>query len=287
MTYDIEQLHSYSCLFSSQTCVRALRFGDIEDVRMVCNRFDHSLLAKAELSVWDYLSKIYGILKRNYRNEYVYKNELINAFLKNRFCTKDTTVINEFGVGKSIADLVMFNGLSKAFEIKSDLDSDKRLCSQMADYQQLFEECYIVVPESSYKKYIGVVDEKVGVFVLSHTPRGAIALSQERKAEKNELVNIDVLMQSVRTDEYKWMVQQVAGHLPDVSCFYMFDACKEILRDVPCDRLHHLFNEAVKKRNSQIGKLVDKYTYVRQMFLSMGVCHKKEQELIKLYNEKL
>ena len=284
MTYSIEQLRSYSYLFSSQTCVRAMRFSDIEDARIVCHRFDPALSTKADISVWDYLYKIYGVLKRNYRNEYVYKNELLNAFLKNQLCTKDTVVINEFGVGGSIADVVMFNGLSKAFEIKSERDSDRRLHSQMSDYQQLFEECYIVVPEESYRKYIEVVEEKVGVLVLSHTSRGSISLSVERNAEKNEYVNVGILMQSVRTPEYKWMVQQINGSLPDVSCFKMFDACKSILMDVPDCQLHRLFNETVKRRNIQIGSLEKKFSFARQLFLSLGWSRNKEDELVRLYN---
>lgn len=287
MAYSIEQLHSYSYLFSSQTSARALRFGDIEDVRHVCRRFDPILSTASEISVWDYLSKIYRILKRNYRNEYVYKNELLNTFLKDKYCTKDTVVLNEFGVGGSIADIAMFNGLSKAFEIKSERDSNKRLVSQMTDYQQLFEECYIVVPECSYRKYMELVDDKVGVLVLYHTTHGTITLHQERNAILNDSVNIDILMQSVRTPEYKWMVEKVNGKLPNVSCFKMFDACKDILRDVPTEQLHILFKEAIKMRNSQIADLRKKSSYVRQLFLSMGLSRKKENDLYCLYNEKL
>ncbi|MDY5569575.1 MAG: sce7726 family protein [Candidatus Cryptobacteroides sp.] len=285
MTYSIEQLHSYSFLFSSQTCARALRFGDIEDVRGVFMRFENSSCPERQLTVWDYLSKVYGILKRNYRNEYVYKNELINAFLNHNLCTKDTVIINEFGVGKSIADLAMFNGLSKAFEIKSERDSEKRLAGQIADYQKLFDECYVVVPENMHKKYRELVDESVGIFVFSHTGRGSMSLFKERDAKKNSIVNIDILMQSVRTTEYKWMVQQVTGSVPDVSCFKMFDTCKSILREVSDEQLHRMFNEVVKKRNQRIGELRERSSYVRQMFLSLGWNNKKEDNLIRLYNE--
>lgn len=285
MTYSIEQLHSYSFLFSSQTCARALRFGDIEDVRSVFMRFENSCCPERQLTVWDYLSKVYGILKRNYRNEYVYKNELINAFLNHNLCTKDTVIINEFGVGKSIADLAMFNGLSKAFEIKSERDSEKRLAGQIADYQKLFDECYVVVPENMHKKYRELVDESVGIFVFSHTDRGSMSLFKERDAKKNSIVNIDILMQSVRTTEYKWMVQQVTGSVPDVSCFKMFDTCKSILREVSDEQLHRMFNEVVKKRNQRIGELRERSSYVRQMFLSLGWNNKKEDNLIRLYNE--
>ena len=66
-------------------------------------------------------------------------------------------------------------------------------------------------------------------------------------------------MQPVRTPEYKWMVTQVCGELPDVSCFKMYDACREILSAIPSDQLHKLFNEAevpdieMKCRAGEIG----------------------------------
>lgn len=281
MKYSIEQLHSYSYLFSSQTCARSLRFGDIEEVQYVFRKYDKGLT----MSCWEYLAKVYGILKRHYRNEYVYKNELINSFIKKKYCSSDTVIINEFGAGRSIADIATFNGVSKAFEIKSERDSDKRLINQLNDYQRLFEECFVVVPEELHEKYLSMIDEHVGMIALEHTDRGTIKLHQIRPSQKNENVDIDILMQSVRTPEYKWMVSQVCGELPDVSCFKMYDACREILSAIPSDQLHTLFNEAVKQRKNYISSLEDKGTDVRQLFLSMNLSARKKSELTALYSQ--
>lgn len=285
MNYSIERLHTYSYLFSSQTCARALRFGDIEDVRYVFRKYDEA--KEWNPSCWEYLAKIYRVLKRNYRNEYVYKNELINSFIKHKYCSSDTVILNEFGTGRSIADIATFNGTSKAFEIKSERDSDKRLLNQLNDYQKLFEECYVVIPEELYTKYLEIIDEKVGMIALSHRENGAIELHSVRQAEKNETVDIDILMQSVRTPEYKWMVKQVFGKLPDVSCFEMFKTCRNMLSGLPNDLLHLLFKEAVKSRKRYISSLKDKDSDVRQLFLSMNLSSRKEAELMELYSQNL
>lgn len=285
MKYTTERLHSYSWLFSSQTCMRALRFGDIEDVQFVFRKYDSR--PGSSLSCWEYLAKIYGTLKRHFRNEYVYKNELINSFIKHKYCTSDTVILNEFSTGRSIADIATFNGASKAFEIKSERDSDKRLLNQLNDYQSLFEECFVVVPVELHEKYLSIIDEHVGLIALEHSDMGSINLYQVRPAQKNESVDIAILMQSVRTTEYKWMAEQLCGQLPEVTCFKMFDACKEILSSASSDQLHVLFNDAVKHRKSLISSLEDKATNVRQMFLSLNVSAKKELELMELYNQTL
>lgn len=283
MTYSIEQLQSYSSLFSSQTGVRALRFSDIEDVQYVYNKFDAGHYNNKPLTCWEYLSKVYDVLKRHYRNEYVYKNELLNKFIKDKYVQKDTVVLNEFGVGSSIADIATFNGISKAYEIKSERDSDKRLLHQLDDYKNLFDECYVVVPEEQAVKYERIIDDRIGLLLLSHSSRGSLAIYERRPAERNPHVDVDVLMRAVRMEEYQWMVRQVMGCLPDVNCFEMFNACKKVLADVPDDELHRLFNESVKRRNSRIDSLGLKPRDSRQLYLSMNLSKKKEDELELLY----
>lgn len=283
MNYTTEQLRAYASLFSSQTGMRTLRFGDIDDIQYVYDKYDAVHYHDRDLSCWDYLSKVYDVLRRHYRNEYVYKNELINDFLKDRYLQKDTVILNEFGAGTSIADIATFNGNSKAFEIKSERDSDKRLLHQLDDYSKLFDECYVVVPEEQSRKYESLLDVHVGMLLLSHGERGSISVHVYRPALLNPHIDIDILMQSVRMSEYQWMVRQVMGRLPDVSCFEMFNACKSVLMDVPEGELHVMFNEVVKLRKSKMSDLKEKSRSVRQLFLSMNLNRKQERELDLLY----
>ena len=74
----------------------------------------------------DLLKKSYSVISKYYRCEYVYKNELIKLLLK-KYGTRNSVYFNEFRVGNSIADMVMFNGESKAFEIKTEYDTPRRL----------------------------------------------------------------------------------------------------------------------------------------------------------------
>lgn len=281
--YSIEQLRDYAGLFSSQTCIRSLRFDDVEDYVKVFSKYDSTKFMNTGISVWDYLSKIYRILKVHFRNEYVYKNELLNELYR-RYGRSDTIVINEFNLGRSVADLAMFNGSSKAFEIKSELDSNKRLDSQINTYSALFEECYIVVPEKQRIKYESLVDEHIGIILFCHSDRGRIVIKKIKNASHNEKVDIDVLMSTVRTDEYKWMVKTHYGSLPPVSCFQMFDTCKEMLSVLTSDELHRLFNDVIKRRKSVFSRLSDLPKPVRQMVLGLNPTPAKLDLLNILYN---
>ena len=287
MNYSVEQLHDYASLFSSQMCERALRFADVEELSAVFRKYDRSKAGDKEISTWDYLSGVYRVLKGQYRNEYVYKNELLNNLLLKQVGQSDTIILNEFSVGRSVADIAFFNGCSKAFEIKSELDSDKRLVTQLSDYKKVFEECYIVVPEEQLSRYKNLVDEATGIITLAHTDRGAISLNTERKASRNESVDADILMRSVRTDEYKWMVRQHFGQLPDVSCFEMFEACRKLLGSLDVDTLHRLFNAAVKRRKNRTHNLSTFSRGTRQMCLSLNLSAPKMAQLQTLYGQNI
>ena len=112
-----------------------IRFNDFEHLSWVYNNYDKG--AVRAYSYLDYLKLMYRVLVSNYRCEYVYKNEIIKELLS-KYGTKSTAVFNEFKVGNSIADIAFFNGESKAFEIKTDLDTPKRLKKQIAPLARYF-----------------------------------------------------------------------------------------------------------------------------------------------------
>ena len=58
---------------------------------------------------------------------------------------QNSTLINEFRVCNSKADIAIINGKSTVYEIKSKYDSLDRLESQIADYKKVFDKnlcCY-------------------------------------------------------------------------------------------------------------------------------------------------
>lgn len=118
------RLRDFSTAFSRSAFTDVLLFDDF-------SRFDW-LRAQYRLRSKTYAGLIrgaYAAISKDYRCEYVYKNELVNLLLR-RYGTRSTVYFSEFRVGSSIADMVMFNGESKVFEIKTEYDSPRRLDRQ-------------------------------------------------------------------------------------------------------------------------------------------------------------
>lgn len=281
--YDIEQLHYYASLFSGNVVQRSLKYNDYSAIFECLHRYDSDLMSRG-LTYWDYFDYVYRILEKNYRNEYVYKNTLIKGYIVKEYSLKETKVFNEFRIGTSIADLAMFNGTSKAFEIKTELDNDKRLASQLGEYAKLMEEAYLVVSADLVDKYLPDIDPGVGIIALY--PQGrSLKIESRRDARKNSCVDIDVLMSSVRCDEYRWMVKTAYGSLPDVSDFEMFDACKDLLNRLSSIKLQRLFLDAVKKRKNSTGLLRSVPRSANLLCLSMDWNESYFAKLNELYGQ--
>ena len=276
-----ERMHDYTSLFSYGSWLKTLQSGTPTDIATVFKKYDEGLLLGESLTYKSYMGWVYRFMQKNYRNEYVYKNELVNKYIVRKFGKTSSVAVNEFRVGDAIADLALFNGESKCFEIKSDLDSPQRLFMQMASYQRVFEKCNVLVPAESVNTYRDLVDDAVGILSLRYCRNGQISIQIEREAKRNEIVDVSVLMRTVRSSEYRWMVKQAYGTLPDVSDFEMFDACKSKLEELPSGKLHRLFCEAVKARNTKVRNLMDVAPVFRQISLSMNV---SRDNMLKLEN---
>ncbi|RLA08164.1 MAG: hypothetical protein DRQ51_03270 [Gammaproteobacteria bacterium] len=236
------------------------------DSRLI--EYDNSILSDKLTTYLDYLKFIYKELINNYRNEYIYKNTLINGLLLKKYSVKDTIIINEFRVGNSIADTVMFNGTSKAFEIKTELDSGKRLPNQLADYTKIFEKCYIVTHKKLIEKY-KKVDKNIGIIVISNDKQ-SLNIEEIRSAQINGQIDVNFLMKTIRTSEYKYIVKKHYGILPKMNDFNMFNVCKELMMEIPYKKLNKLFLEVVRKRKSNTGKLRTFSNELRQLALAMN-----------------
>jgi hypothetical protein len=221
-------------------------------------------------------------LRKQYRNEYIYKNTFINEILINDYGIKDTIVINEFRVGNSIADLVMFNGTSKAFEIKTELDTDKRLSGQLIDYKKVFKECYIVTHESLTSKYLKE-DNSIGIIELIETPRG-LKMQEVRPAIKNKEVDPETIMRCLRTNEYKSIIKKYYKELPEMNSFNMFNICKELMFQIPNDILNLFFIEQLKFRKSNTSKINTHIKELRQIGIALNLDTNLSGQLITKLN---
>ena len=277
----MERLRSYSSIFSRSVFSDIIEYDDYTRLNTIFNRYDSK---KEYLATYfDYIKYLYRTIAKDYRCEYIYKNEIINKLLINKYGTKNTIAINEFRVQNSIVDFALFNGESKAFEIKTEYDTKKRLERQIEDYSKLFQKCYIVVPEELCQDYGKHISENVGIIALVRE-KSRIRLDEKKEAIVNEYIDTSVLMRSVRATEYRNIVMEYFGKLPNVSCFDMFDKCQELIAQIPSPEVHMLFLNEIKKRAHNTQLLKSFPAEIRQICLSMNLNQRQSENLLKKLN---
>lgn len=280
----IDRLRSYSSAFSRNVFTSIILYSDFSQLDRLYGMYDYG----GELSgtYLDYLSRLYKTLVRSYRCEYVYKNEIINQLLLKKYGTQNTVAFNEFKVGDSIVDFAIMNGESKAFEIKTSLDTPRRLRKQMFDYRKIFNKCYVVVEADKCDYYAEFLDDYTGIVALSYD-RGYIRIEEFRPAKMLDAIDATTLMKCLRIVEYENIIRSYFGELPNVASYNMYGACLERMNEMDSFSLNQLFLCEIKKRRSATMRLKNVPKELRQMFLSLNLSHKNEKELIRKLNSKI
>lgn len=272
------RLRDLSSAFSRGAFVDVLNYNDYSHFNWLASRCD----ALKCTTYFELLKKSYSLLSKYYRCEYVYKNELIKLLL-NSCGTRNSVCFSEFRVGNSIADMVMFNGESKAFEIKTEYDTPRRLDKQMEDYKRFFDKCYIVVPENTLDDYRSIVESTTGIIAMSRD-NGRIILKEFRAAHRNERFEPEALMSCLRTSEYKNIALALGASLDGVAGYDMYKFCYDVISHADLDKLRKLFLCEVKKRKNNTS-LLRKYPMpIRQMMLSLNLPECKARKLLEQLN---
>ena len=276
MSTSINQLRDFSTFFTRSEVLRLLK-SDFKSVNTKLQRYD-LIEKKRGCSYLEVLKEAYNNIQNSYQNEYVLKNEFLNKCLVEKVLSKNSIVFNELRLGNSIADLAIFNGVSKAFEIKTILDKECRLSSQIETYKKIFNETYIIVPEQQVDKYLKF-DNEVAVFSYDSNLN---KFELVREATRNEVIDIDVLMNVLHSKEYLSIVHNQFGIVPGLNSFNQFDICKRLISTIDYLELNNIFLETMKSRkihNSFFNKINSEFN---QVSLSLNL---KEIERNKLIDE--
>lgn len=280
---DLDKLRSYSSVFSRSVFTRLVKFKDYSTINSICRIYDRDYLTD-QTTYGDYLKWIYLSMAAKYPTEYVFKNALVNRILslnKNR----NITIFNEFRVGDSIADLATFNGRSCVYEIKTALDSPKRLAGQSQDYFKFFQECYLVIPKDKLDEYLAYTDDRMGVITVNGQ-NGNTTVSKYRKATLlTDNMDVDVLMKVLWIQEYESIVKKIFGSLPDVGYFDMYDACREKLRLIPIEKLSGMAVEVIKKRKKNDVLFDNELKNLTQICLALNLNARQYEQMCVNLNE--
>lgn len=269
MRADLTRCRALAALFSRQFFTELKGRGDLSRLVKVWKTYGsgRSHCRTAE----DYLNWAYGVLLKHYACEYVYKNEFLNrVVLKNRL-GKDCVVVSEFKVAGSIADFAVFGERCEAFEIKTSLDSPRRLAGQLASYAKLFQTVTLIVPVEVSEKYQMMTPSSVGLIGMFNDPKG-ILHAELRPATVSTVVDSRELMKVLHTAEYRRAVAFFFGAVPRCSDLEMYAACEKKLAQMPVSVRQQVFLESVKHRDKQVTAMATLRRMpwiLRQMTLSM------------------
>ena len=274
MNFTSNQLRDFSTLFSRSEVNRWLK-GDFNSIDIKLERY--KLIEKNKgNSYLKFLRNTYHILEKNYPNEYVLKNEFLNKWLKKELGTNNSAIFNEFRIGKAIADLAMFNGISKVFEIKTILDKEYRLSNQIQEYRKIFNEVYIIVPDVLLTKYSNY-DESIGIITFDSNSKNFKIV---QRAKRNKELNPETLMEVLHTKEYLEITEEYYEQLPQMNSFNQFEICKGLISKIPQKELNDLFLSKMKKRkinNHFFNKVNNEFN---QICLSLNLKKEERDNLI-------
>jgi predicted kinase len=192
----------------------------------------------------DLIQELYQKVYPHYPNEYFFKNTLTNKLYLKKSNPQNCAYLSEFPVGNSVADVMMVNHTSRVFEIKTELDKPDRLKDQLVDYRKLFEEVYVVTHENLQEKYLKILPDDVGLYVVTNRS----ALKRIRKAKINTALDPAVMIAFLRIPEMENIIRKTYNTLPEYNTIRKYRAYRLLLNLLPFDVFHKLWKEQVRQR---------------------------------------
>jgi len=218
------------------------------------------------------------------RNEYIYKSALAHKRLLGVHSLNTATMLNEFRVGGSKADVVILNGTSTVYEIKSDRDSLERLASQLSNYQKVFYHTNVITSEKQVASVLAAVPENIGVLCL--TKRYQISTVREAK-ERPELLSSVCMFDSLRRDESQAILQNIGIELPEVPNTQLYQALSALFTELDPMLVHSEMVKILKRTRSQgsLKSLVDELPRsIQAAALSTPMKQAEQQQLLDALN---
>lgn len=215
-----------------------------------------------DATVADAFDAAYAALIRRYRSEYAFKNELVSKIVFGRHRPSTATALTELRMASSEADIVIVNGTTTVYEIKSDFDSTSRLDGQLSDY-------------SRYSEFINVVaSEKRAAALSSSTPPhvGVIAWRQSgplrviRPAASNiENLRSDRLFELLRTHEAQHALGTYLGYEPDVPRGHLRRRLSTIFSELEVPAAHSLTVARLRARRASARALTNSPSFPKSL----------------------
>lgn len=240
-------------LFTSSH-LKELSRGNFDLVNQVHKFFFES---HENLSIANLFDESFKLLSNKYPNEYIYKNLIIEQLFLKKYDYDIATFLTEFRVGDRKADCVVLNGKSTCYEIKTEFDSLLRLDLQLKEYEQIFDEVYVVCATKFTQKLLNQLPENIGIFEYNSN----FSFKKIRKSKiQKDSINKKLLMQTLRQSEFKQLASQISKKNIDVPNTEVFDHCSNIIQQYDNNKkLNKLFIDILKKQRKNDEELIKSF----------------------------
>lgn len=234
------------------------------------------------MNIGQVLDIAFDSLSAGYRNEYVYKNLIALQLMLDRHPPGAANLHSELNVYTSKADVVIVNGTSSAYEIKSELDNLDRLDKQLEDYQLVFDHTYVVTHRDCASVFRDRLPESVGLVLLEETG----ALCEIVPAHSNRAyVSVEAVFFMLRKAEYTAVLQEHFGYAPQVSNVHYMRTCLELFKQLTPTEAHDhmvqcLKQRDVKKRREAFARMLPRS--LRHFGLCANLTQKQASQIYKV-----
>lgn len=243
------ELASLSRMFSASVLRELGKYGQSALLGRLLSQTTIPSMLDARATVGDAFDRAFVTLSRlGNRDEYVYRTAITQKILLGRHSLRTASMLGEARVGMCKADVVVFNGTSTAYEIKSERDSLTRLRSQVSSYGTVFAAVNVVTSSKHVSQVLRQVPADVGVLVLSRR----FTLQTERPAVVDpSRTDSLAILEFVRIDEAEAMLDAFGIAMPNVPNTQLRSRLRDIFEGLDSVRVHDEMVRVLKEKRSQ------------------------------------
>ena len=241
-----------------------------------------------DITYGEAISRIYHYMYTSYRNEYFFKNTILNQLLIKKHDLYNTVALTELPIADSKADLLMINGRGIVYEIKTDLDNFSRLESQIADYYKAFKFVNVVVGYKQYERIGNILlDSKIGIYVLGKN--GSLYCKKVAKCNDNDL-SFETMFRILRKKEFESIILKHYGKLPKVNNFQYYRECLKWIKKLNIKTFQKDMLQCLKQRTqfNVEDKFEEKISYEIRFYAYFSKRNKDRYQILNdFWNEKM
>lgn len=254
---------------SSQTTTAISRLFSAKVIREIARNGKSSTFAQLlhesgledSFSPWQPISDVFDeafIYSKDssHRHEYVYKAAIVDKILLGVHSLNTASLLTELRANACRADVVVLNGTSTAYEIKSERDNLDKLESQISAYRSVFASVNVIAAQKHINTVLSSVPHDVGVQALSK--RYQISTIREATNDPHRVLPTSIF-ESIQIIEAKEIASNLGVNVPDVPNTRIHAVLKKCFAELDPVDVHSQMVQVLKRTRSlkQLSTLVE------------------------------